>query len=109
AKSFNSEIHLLSIYTTNLSSLKKKVDRSMLEAEKYLTKEKIPFFVEKKQSRNLPVTVIEYANKVDADIVVIMTDQEKANLSILVGDYSQKIINLSAMPILSVKPENLFN
>jgi len=109
AKSFNSEIHLLSIYTTNLSSLKKKVDRSMMEAEKYLTKEKLTYFVEKKQSRNLPVTVIEYANKVDADMVVIMTDQEKANLSILVGDYSQKIINLSAMPILSVKPENLFN
>jgi len=109
AKAFDAEIHLLSIYTTNLVSLKKKVDRVVLQSEKYLAKESVPFITKVIQSNNLPVTVVEYGKKVNGDMVVIMTDQEKANLSILMGDYSQKIINLSPMPILSVKPENLFN
>lgn len=109
AKAFDAEIHLLSIYTTNLVSLKKKVDRVVSQSEKYLAKESVPFITKVMQSDNLPVTVVDYAKKVKGDMVVIMTDQEKANLSILMGDYSQKIINLSPIPILSVKPENLFN
>ncbi len=109
AKAFQAEIHLLSIYTTNLATLKKKVDRSMLEAKKYLTKESVSYVVHKLQTHNLPLTVVNYSKSVNGNMVVIMTDQEKANLSILMGDYSQKIINLSEIPILSVKPENIFN
>ncbi len=109
AKAFNAEIHLLSIYTTKLVSIKKKVDRAVMAAEKYLAKESVVFITEVMQSNNLPTTVVDYSHKVNADIIVIMTDQDKANLSILMGDFSQKIINLSSMPILSVKPENLFN
>lgn len=109
ALAFQSEIHILSIYTTNLSSLKKKVDRSVMDTEKYIAKENVPYKITLVQSNNLPVSVIDYAKKVDADLVVIMTDQEKANLSVLMGDYSQKIINLSSVPIVSVKPANLFN
>ncbi len=109
AKAFESEIHLLSIYTTNLASIKKKVDRSMMEAEKYLIKESVPYIIKMVQSTNLPISVVDYAKKVNANMIVIMTDQEKANLNILMGDYSQKIINISTVPILSVKPKNLFN
>lgn len=109
AKAFQAEIHLLAIYTTTLASLRKKVDRSLMEAEKYLTKECVPYYRNVIQSNNLPLSVVDYVEKVNGDMVVIMTDQEKANLSILMGDYSQKIINLSSIPILSVKPENLFN
>lgn len=109
AKAFDAEIHLLSIYTTTLVSLKKKVDRAVMAAEKYLAKESVVFVTKVVQSNNLPITVVDYGKKVKGDMIVIMTDQEKANLSILMGDYSQKIINLSSIPILSVKPENLFN
>jgi len=109
AKAFEAEIHLLPVYTTTLASLKKKVDRSAMEAEKYLIKENVPYLIEIIQSHNLPSSVVNYTKKVNADMIVIMTDQEKANLSVLMGDYSQKIINLSAIPILSVKPENLFD
>ena len=109
AKAFGAEIHLLSVYTTTLVSLKKKVDRVVMESGKYLSKESVPFVIDVVQSNNLPVTVVDYAEKVKGDMIVIMTDQEKANLSILMGDYSQKIINLSSIPILSVKPESLFN
>ena len=109
AKAFDAEIHLLSIYTTTLVSLKKKVDRAVMAAEKYLAKESVVFVTKVVQSNNLPMTVVDYGKKVKGDMIVIMTDQEKANLSILMGDYSQKIINLSSIPILSVKPENLFN
>ena len=109
ANAFNADIHLLAIYTTNLASLRKKVDRSLIEAEKYLLKEGVNFVKNVTQTNNLPVTVADYSKTVNGDLIVIMTDQDKANLSILMGDYSHKILNLSLQPILSVKPENLFN
>lgn len=109
ALAFNAEIHLLAIYTTKLASIKKKVDRALMESEKYLSKANVPYTIKVIQSTNLPVSVVNYAKTEKADMVVIMTDQQKASLSVLVGDYSQTIINLSTMPTLSVKPENLFN
>jgi nucleotide-binding universal stress UspA family protein len=108
AQAFEAEIHLLAIYTTNLASLKKKVDRFVIESKKYIEQKNVPFRVVNRRSNDLPKTVVDYAVQENADMVVIMTDQEKANMSILMGNYSQKIINLSAVPILSVKPENLF-
>jgi len=109
AKAFGAKIHLISITTTNLESLKKKVIRATMESEKYLAKEGVTYQSEIIHSKNLPVSVVNYANQVNGDVIVIMTDQEKASFSILVGDYSQKIINISPLPILSVKPANLFN
>jgi len=109
AIAFDAEIHLLGIYTTDLASLKNKTDRSLLEAEKYLIKANVNYLKQTMSSKNLPVSVVDYATSMKGDMIVIMTDQEKANLSFLLGDYSQKIINLSPLPILSVKPKNLFD
>lgn len=109
AIAFEAEIHLLGIYTTKLSSLRKKTDRALLESEKYLIKEKVKYNRQSVSSSNLPLTVVNYAENLKADMIVIMTDQEKASHSFLLGDYSQKIINLSTLPILSVKPLNLFD
>jgi len=109
AHAFGADIHLLGVYTTQLASLRKKVDRAIAEAEKYLISKNVTYLIEKRQSGNLPLTVTDYAHQQNADMIVIMTDQDKATQSILMGDFSQTIINRSSMPILSVKPENLFN
>jgi nucleotide-binding universal stress UspA family protein len=109
AKAFQADIYLLAMYTTNLASLKKTVDRNLMESEKYLAKENVPYIAQTQQTNNLPLAVVSYAKKVDGDLIVIMTDQDIANRNIVMGDYSQTIINLSHLPILSVKPENLFH
>ena len=58
-------------------------------------------------SNNIPKSIVKYAEKAEADLIVIMTDQDKATSDIIMGMNSQQIINRSSIPILSVKPDNM--
>ena len=78
------------------------------QVEKYLEKYEVKHvteFVEAK--KNLTVTTLEYADKVNADLIVIMTEQEKALTSWLIGTYAQQMLTLSKHPILSIRPEEI--
>ena len=57
--------------------------------------------------KNLTVSTLEYADKVNADLIVIMTEQEKALTSWLIGNYAQQMLHLSKHPILSIRPEQI--
>ena len=57
--------------------------------------------------KNLTVTTLEYADSVDADMIVIMTEQESSLTSFLLGNYAQQMLTLSHRPVLSVRPEQV--
>jgi nucleotide-binding universal stress UspA family protein len=47
---------------------------------------------------------VKFVEKVSGDVIVIMTDQD-AELS---GPYSQQVIHLSKVPVIAIKPLDLF-
>ena len=57
--------------------------------------------------KNLTVTTLEYADEIDADLIVIMTEQESSLTSFLLGNYAQQMLTLSSRPVLSVRPEEV--
>ena len=57
--------------------------------------------------KNLTVTTLEYADEVNADLIVIMTEQESSLTSFLLGTYAQQMLTLSHRPILSIRPEEV--
>ena len=46
---------------------------------------------------------MEFAKKVNGDLVAIMTDQENYT-GFFVGEYAQQVVNHSKIPVLSVTP-----
>jgi hypothetical protein len=48
--------------------------------------------------------VISYSNKIDADLIIIMTQQKKSFVNYYVGSNAQEIIFNSAIPVLSIIP-----
>lgn len=104
AKAFDAEILLLGVYYSNLASIRKKTDGYLLEAEKYLSSHDIRLEFKSCKSNNISSSIVMYAEKMNADLIVIMTDQDKATSDIIMGINSQQIINRSPIPILSVKP-----
>ncbi|MBR1770046.1 MAG: universal stress protein [Bacteroidales bacterium] len=89
----------------NNQPLKEVVRRYVESAEEYLKKRNLTFTSVIRDSDNVTLTTLEYAKEVNADMVVIMTEQEKtlSNMFFL-GPYAQQMINLSPYPVLTISP-----
>ena len=56
---------------------------------------------------NIGGDTIKYANEVDADLIVIMTQSESAGVSSLfIGNYAEQIVKSSQLkPVISINPK----
>lgn len=108
AKAFGSEIHLLGLYTSESKDIRTLVDGYVDQVEHFLDKFEVKHVTKFIDARkNLTVSTLEYADEVNADLIVIMTEQEKALTSWLIGNYAQQMLHLSSHPILSIRPERI--
>lgn len=104
ALELHADIEVLGIYESNLPSLKRKTDNYLNETKHYLSEKNIFPIISICKSNNISTSIVKYAEKNGADLMVIMTDQDKATSDIIMGIRSQQIINRSPIPVLSVKP-----
>jgi nucleotide-binding universal stress UspA family protein len=52
---------------------------------------------------NVTNMTIEYAQKIGADLISIMTEQETALVNTFIGPYAQQMVNHSSLPVLSMQ------
>lgn len=109
AQCFGSEIHLLGLYTSESPDIRSMVNGYVKVSGAYLAKQEVKY----KSTcvavpKNLTVTTLEYAEKINADMIVIMTEQESSLTSFILGSYAEQMLTLSTIPICSVRPEELF-
>lgn len=107
AKAFNAEIDILGVYDSDLSSIRKKTDQYVQKTERYLSENNIKHHFHHCKSNKLHCSIVNYAENNNADLMVIMTDQNKATSDIIMGRRAQQIINRSPIPVLSVKPDKM--
>jgi len=62
-----------------------------------------------KDVKNRANATVEYCNSVHADLVIIMTDQDAEISGFFLGPYSQQIIHLSKVPVIAIRPEELYD
>jgi nucleotide-binding universal stress UspA family protein len=101
AKIFNSEIHLLSVRLTHIKSIEKKLQQYVEQVALYIGNQNIPYTVEHLQGDNLTDITLDYANSVNADLISIMTEQEKSVSNLLLGSYAHQMLNKACIPVLS--------
>ena len=56
------------------------------------------------ESDKIAETVVEYANKIEADLIMIMTKTDLNVKEFFVGTVAQKVIDISNIPVLSIRP-----
>jgi nucleotide-binding universal stress UspA family protein len=101
AKIFGSEIHLLSISLSKLKSTEKKLHQYTQQVASYLDTHKIPYTVEHLYGSNLTDLTLDYTRSLNADLISIMTEQEKSASNLLLGNFAHQMINKSFIPVLS--------
>jgi len=107
AKIFNAEMHVLRVYTSSVQAVVRKIDSYAEQVVKHLEEENIRYVLESVQADNLTDSTIDYALKVNANLISIMTEQEISAKNLLLGPYAQQMVNHSPIPVLSIHPKEL--
>jgi nucleotide-binding universal stress UspA family protein len=100
---FGSEVHVVATHYSQLKSIQRIAENYADQAAGYLKKHNIKLVRDKIISNDITKMTIDYALKMKADMISIMTEQETP-ANILLGPHAQQMINQSPVPILSVHP-----
>jgi len=105
AKYFNAEVHIVGIYTSSLDDIRFRIRNYVEQTETYFKENNIRYKSVFLEAGNITETVIEYAKKVGANLISIMTEQETKTSNLWLGPYAAQMVNHSPIPVLSVHPE----
>lgn len=105
AKHFASKIHILGLSDSDDETDRKKFEIKLDQIEEYVKKCDLTYTRKTVEGKNQSKTTYDYAKAVNADLIVIMTDQDEAITGRLMGTYAQQIINHSKIPVLTVQPK----
>ncbi|MGZ4035410.1 MAG: universal stress protein [Bacteroidia bacterium] len=105
AKHFASKIHVLGLDDSkNDETARKKFQIKIDQIEEYIKKCEIPYTCKTVEGKNQAKVSYDYAKSVDADLIVIMTDQDEDITGRFMGTFAQQIINHSKIPVMSIHP-----
>jgi nucleotide-binding universal stress UspA family protein len=107
AKAYDAEVHILAIFTTIIDEVRDKVQIYAKQAARYLKENGVNHLIVELEADNLSTTTIEYAKKVDANLISIMTEQEKTAINLWLGPYAQQMVHHSPIPVLSIHPKEI--
>ena len=77
----------------------------MAQVKSIIEAYRIKVYSELVHGNDISKEIINYAEKIDADLIVIMTQQEIYWTEMFIGFAAQEIINNSDIPVLSIRPQ----
>jgi nucleotide-binding universal stress UspA family protein len=107
AKIFDAEVHILKVNSSEVAAIITRINSYGDQVKKHLDEENIRYVIESVESDNLTDSTIEYALKINANLISIMTEQEISAKNLLLGPYAQQMVNHSPIPVLSIHPKDL--
>ena len=103
-----SVVRVVSVLFTTDEFVVNRLTRQLGQVKTFLEKEGIECSAEivkgVKGEDSLAENIIEYADKVEGDLIMIMTQQETDFTKFFIGSSAQEIINHSTIPVLSIRP-----
>ncbi|MGQ0827591.1 MAG: universal stress protein [Bacteroidota bacterium] len=101
-------IRVVSVLFTTDEFVVNKLTRQLGQVKTFLEKEGVECTAEIikgiKGEETLAENILEYAAKVEGDLIMIMTQQEVNFTKYFIGSSAQEMINHSKMPVLSIRP-----
>ncbi|MEX0987455.1 MAG: universal stress protein [Bacteroidales bacterium] len=103
ARLFDAEVHILAVSTTNNKRDLARLKSYSQQCIGFLNSRKVRSVHHTVTGDSLPVLTLNYAEAVDASLVIMMSSAiDKWN--VFFGSYAQQMMNKSRVPLLSIKP-----
>lgn len=104
ARHFSSHIHVVGLADFEDEKELNKFEIKLEQIEAYINKCGLTCTLEIVKGINQAEMTTTYAAGVDADLIIIMTDQEENIAGRLLGTYAQQIVNHSKIPVMCIQP-----
>jgi len=106
AEYFHSTVHVVSVNESD-EFLADKINANLKQVENYFKDRNIETTatIIQDSSENFADHIINWAIPKNADLIVIMSQQEKSFREYFVGSYAQQIVNKSPIPVMTVAPD----
>mgnify|MGYP006267009597 CR=1 FL=1 len=102
---FGSTVHIVAVREDN-ERLARRIELRVREASEYLEQQGVRTeahqLVEVK--RNFAMATLQFARELHADLIMIMTQQERSLGEYLFGSYAQQIVMQSEIPVMCITP-----
>lgn len=107
AKIFGSTVHLLGLLDMkeDASALRTYINQGI----EYLEREGVPYKYDVRNYSTYSDTVLSYADEIQADLVIINTEQDKVISQLFLGTNAQQVVHKSQIPVLCIHPEDYIN
>ncbi len=105
ANLFGSTINLVSAITSDDEFIINKLKRQMNQVHEFVLQHNVPCQIEFLHGGDISEDTVEYAKKIKADLIMIMTQEETWTDIMFINSAAQKIINESEVPVLSIRPK----
>ncbi len=104
---FKAEVHVVTVTSAQVEDINRKIENYASQVEHYLKNLDVKCVRKSLYGGNLTDITIEYANSVEADLISIMSEQEKSIGNILLGNYAQQMVNKSEIPVLVISNRHI--
>ncbi len=104
AKQFSSKLHILGLADFDDENELYKFEIKLDQIESYIKECDLTYSRKTIQGKNQALMTSVYAQSTDADLIIIMTDQDENITGRMMGPFAQQIVNHSKIPVLSIQP-----
>ena len=108
AKLYGADVRIVSVLFTTDEFIVNRLTRQLSQVKGFMEKAGVRCTAEIikgiKGEESLGQIIVDYSNKVEGDLVMIMTQQETDITDLFIGSAAQEIINKSEIPVLSIVP-----
>ena len=106
ARFWDSEIRVFSVLLSNDEFVKGKLTRNLEQVEQFILDKGVKCQAELVHVTDVSLSkaVLNYSEKVNADLIMIMTQQESDFTLYFLGSTARSIINESDIPVMCVRP-----
>ena len=111
AGKLNASIHIVAVFNSSYEEIKQQLEEQMALARNFIEESNIPvttkLITSEKGNRHLAFRILEYAEEIDADLIMIMTQQETRIEKFFMGSAADTILRFAKVPVMSVIPKEL--
>ena len=107
AKHYNSHVVVIGLMRNGNEDYQRKFKIKIEQVEEFLHKHDVSAECMYQQGDDLAKSTLIKSSEIDADLVVIMTEQEPSITGLLMGSYATKVINGSKIPVMTIRPAEI--
>lgn len=104
ARYYNADIRIVCVFSPNDHKYEDEILPYLQQIKKFIKEKGVNCTNKSIPSNNMVEAIVDYANKNDCDLIVQMNKKDLSIGELFVGNVSQKLVDLSNIPVLSINP-----